>query len=412
MAFEIVMPKMGLTMEEGTILSWLKKEGDAVTQGETILQIETDKVTIDIEAPASGRMGAILSPQGATVPIGQVITHVLVAGEEEPAAAAVSIPPAERATTPEASAGVAPSARRAVAASPVARRVAGELGVDLNTVVGSGPQGRIMEEDVRCAAVVPCLGKGAEAQRSRVAEASPPASPPGVVSRSVRPAQGVRRITAERMTHSFTTTPHFYLSVEADAGSLVKMRERLLAPLEQKAGARVTISDLLVKIVAQTLEEHPEVNAVWDGNGVRSLDTIDVGLAAATDRGLIVPVLRDVNHKSLVQLVRERSALVDKARAGALSLQDVEGGSITLSNLGAFAVDQFSAIINPPQAAILAVGRIKERPFAVEGQLTLRPTVFLTLSIDHRVLDGAQAAQMFSRLVALVEEPYLLMPLD
>ena len=401
MAAEVVMPKLGLTMEEGTILQWVKREGDPVAAGETILQIETDKVTVDIESPVSGTLGPILSPEGATVPVGQVITHVLARGEAAPAARASAAPAAESAAAarePVSGAGAARS--RNVAASPAARRVAAELGVDLATVTGSGPQGRIMEEDVR---------RAAEQRRAKPDTAAGPAvSPP---ARPARPARGVRRITAERMTHSFTTAPHFYLSVEADAASLVKMRERLLAPIEQKAGVRVTVSDLLVKIVAQALEEHPEVNAVWDGADVRTLDTIDLGLAVATERGLIVPVLRDVNHKSLVQLAADRHALVEKARAGTLSLQDVEGGSLTISNLGTFAVDQFHAIINPPQSAILAVGRIKERPFAAEGQLTLRPTVFLSLSIDHRVLDGAQAAQFLGRLTALIEEPYLLMPL-
>ena len=221
----------------------------------------------------------------------------------------------------------------------------------------------------------------------------------------------MRKITAERLTQSFTTAPHFYLSVEADASSTLKMRQRLLDPVEKRAGVRFTISDLLVKITAQALEEHPEVNAVWDSGGIRDLTSIDVGLAVSTDRGLIVPVIRDANHKSLSQIAAERQGLVDKARSGNLALEDVEGGSITVSNLGTFAVDQFNAIINPPQSAILAVGQIKERPVAVDGQLTVRPTVFLTLSIDHRILDGAQAAQFLNRVVELVEEPYLLMPL-
>jgi pyruvate dehydrogenase E2 component (dihydrolipoamide acetyltransferase) len=405
MATEVVMPKLGLTMEEGTILHWRKKPGDQVTQGETILEIETDKVTVDVESPAAGVLGALLSPEGVTVPVGQVITHVLAPGERAPAAGlapaaaegAVEATAVQKAAASETPVAVASaSARRAVPASPIARRLAAELGVDLNSVVGSGPQGRIMEEDVR-----------------RAAEAAKLPAQPHVAAREpASPLSGIRKIAAERLTHSFTTAPHFYLCVEADAASLTKMRERLLAPIQEKAGVRITVSDLLVKIVARAIEEHPEVNAVWDGGGVRSLSTVDIGLAAATERGLIVPVLREANRKSLVQLARERHALVEKARAGNLSLQDVEGGSFTITNLGTFAVDQFNAIINPPQSAILAVGRIKERPFGVEGQLVLRPTVILTLSIDHRVLDGAQAAQFLSRVVALIEEPYLLMPIE
>jgi len=227
----------------------------------------------------------------------------------------------------------------------------------------------------------------------------------------IEPLQGVRKVAAERMVQSFTTAPHFYLSVEANAGLLLGLRESLLVPVEEESGVRLTISDLLVKIAGQTLQEHLEVNAEWADGGVRRLDTINVGLAVATDHGLIVPVFHDVNHKTLAEIAGERDVLTEKARTGKLDLQDLEGGSFTVSNLGMFTVDQFSAIINPPQAAILAVGRIKERPAVVDGRLTVRPTMFLTLSLDHRILDGAEGARFLGRLVALIEEPYLLIAL-
>ena len=395
MATEVVLPRLGLTMEEGTIVRWCKKPGDELVEGETILEIETDKVTAEVEAPTSGSLGPILAQEGMTVPVGQVITHVLAAGEQAPETQPAGVQEVTEATATADGTAPRPKGKgQKVAASPVARRIARELGVDLNTVVGTGPGGRITKEDVR---------------QAKPVEPSIPEVEAG--ERQIKLLQGVRKVTAERLTQSFTTVPHFYLSVEADASSTLKMRQRLLDPVEKRAGVRFTISDLLVKITAQALEEYPEVNAVWDNGGVRDLTSIDVGLAVSTDRGLIVPVIRDANRKSLSQIAAERQGLVDKARSGNLALQDVEGGSITVSNLGTFAVDQFNAIINPPQSAILAVGQIKERPVAVNGQLTVRPTVFLTLSIDHRILDGAQAAQFLSRVVELVEEPYLLMPL-
>jgi pyruvate dehydrogenase E2 component (dihydrolipoamide acetyltransferase) len=262
-----------------------------------------------------------------------------------------------------------------------------------------------MEEDVHRAAC------GSAPQPLPSKQEGPSTPKPIAGEDEVTPLAGIRKVAAERMVQSFTTAPHFYLCVEADAGLLLRMRESLLVPIEEKSGVRLTISDLLIKIAGQALQEHPEVNAIWDQDGVRRLGTVNVGLAVATDRGLVVPVFRDVNHKTLAEIAAERDALAEKARTGRLALQDVEGGSFTISNLGMFAVDQFNAIINPPQAAILAVGRIKERPAVVNGQLTVRPTMFLTLSADHRILDGAEGARFLSRLVTLMEEPYLLMPL-
>ncbi|HBY95997.1 MAG TPA: hypothetical protein DEP84_18920 [Chloroflexi bacterium] len=226
--------------------------------------------------------------------------------------------------------------------------------------------------------------------------------------REVSGLQGLRKATAEHVTRSFATVPHFYLSVEADASLLLRLRDRVAGRIEAEAGVRLTISDLLVKIAARALEEHPRVNATWSGEGILPLDTIDVGLAVATERGLIVPVIRNANHQSLTQIAQSRADVVTRAHQGKLGLQDVQGGSFTISNLGMFRVDQFDAIINSPQSALLAVGRIKERPVAVEGRLAVRPTVFLTLSVDHRVLDGADAARFLDTITALIEEPYLL----
>lgn len=400
------MPQLGLTMEEGTIERWLKKEGDEVEEGEIILEIMTDKVSAEVEAPSSGTLGPILYPEETTVPIGETIAYLLAPGEEAPEverrATEVKADrekpevPTEKPDFPPA---VRPADRKRLRVSPRARRLADELGIDLSAAEGTGPRGRIVEKDVR-----------------RVAEtlaAQAEAAGPAKIAREgeVSPLEGIRKIVAERMVHSFTTAPHFYLSVEVEAGLLLRMRESLVNPVLEETGVRLTISDLLIKIAGEALREYPEVNAVWTEEGVLHLETINVGLAVATDRGLIVPVLRDANQKTLTEIAPERHALTEKARAGELSLQDVENGSLTISNLGMYRVDQFNAIINPPQAAILAVGRIKERPTVVEGQLTVKPTMFLTLSVDHRILDGAAAARFLDRLVALIEEPYLLVSL-
>jgi pyruvate dehydrogenase E2 component (dihydrolipoamide acetyltransferase) len=390
------MPKLGLTMDEGTIIRWLKLPGSEVARGEAIAEIETDKATAVIEAETSGTLGPILVPEGTSVPVGKVIACLVAPGEEAPRPgppAPLAVPNDGVVSEHRAPAPVPQLERGAVPASPRARRLADELRVELSTVVGSGPHGRIIEEDVRRAAE-------RLSQTPREAEAPTPAA-----SGQAKPLRGMRKAAAERMVHSFTTAPHFYLSVEVDASLLLKRRESLLPRIAEQSGVRLTVSDLLIKIAAQALQECPEASAVWADGGVRRLDTINVGLAVATDRGLVVPVLDEVNHKSLREIAVRRHALTEKARAGRLTMQDLEGGGFTISNLGMFAVDRFSAIINPPQAAILAVGRIKERPFVTNGQLTVRPTMCLTLSVDHRILDGAEAARFLGRLVALVEEP-------
>lgn len=397
MATAVLMPKLGLTMDEGTITRWLKQAGSEVAKGDPIAEIETDKATAVIEAEASGTLGPILFPEGTSVPVGQPIAYLAAPGEEVPqagppapsVAANGDVVPEQKAPAP-----VAQLERGTVPSSPRARRLADELRVDLSRVVGSGPEGRIIEEDVRRAAEL-------SSQKPKAAASTPPSSG------QVKPLQGIRKTAAERTVHSFTTAPHFYISVEVDASLLLKRRESLLPRIAEQSGVRLTVSDLLIKIAAQTLQECPEVNAAWADGGIRRLETINVGLAVATDRGLVVPVLHEVNHKSLREIAARRHALTEKARTGRLTLQDLEGGGFTISNLGMFAVDQFSAIINPPQAAILAVGRIKERPFVANGQLTVRPTMCLTLSVDHRILDGAEAGRFLGRLVALVEEPSL-----
>jgi len=385
-------------MEEATIIRWIKREGDPVAKGEAILEIETDKSTVEVDSPASGVMGPLLYPDGTTLPVGEVISHILASGEAIPSISLsytlsepVEVKPADLDKAfPSEGRGLA---GKRILASPVARRVARELGVDINQLIGTGPAGRVMEADVRQAVI-----------RTATIEKPPMPSP---VSQLRKPER-LRRLTAERMVQSFTSAPHFYLTVETDASLLVKMREELITPIESKIGIRLTISDLLVKTAAQALEEHPEVNVLWEGGEVRSMPDVNVGLAVATEQGLIVPVFRQANRQPLAEIVVQRQDLVERARTGSLTPADLEEGSFTITNLGTFAVDQFNAIINPPQAAILAVGRIKDRPVVVGGELAVRPTMVVTLSVDHRILDGAEAALFLDRLVALLEAPYLI----
>jgi pyruvate dehydrogenase E2 component (dihydrolipoamide acetyltransferase) len=451
-AAEIYMPQLGLTMTEGTVIRWLKASGDGVKRGEPVVEIETDKVTTEVEAPADGVLGPILVEEGAVAPIGGLLSHVLQPGESAPGV------PEEAATTPPPEAAVPSTQAEATGvvwdlrgkrniASPRARRIAHELGIDLAQVEGSGPGGRIVEADVRWfveqAKAAPTRispvarrvaeelevdlsqvqGTGAagritkqDVQRARTGSLSPPLRPRQQPMRSpgaVETLKGLRRVVAERMQHSFTTTPHFYLSAEVEATALTRMREGLLTKIEAASGARLTITDILVKVCAQALAEFAEVNVAWaegiEGGGVVRQSEVNVGMAVALDEGLVVPVIRGADKLTLSEIARERGDLVRRARSGKLTFQNLEGGTFTLSNLGMFGVDQFQAIINPPQSAILAVGRIRERPLARDGMVVVRPTVHVTLSVDHRLLNGAQAARFLERVSQLIEEPYLLL---
>jgi pyruvate dehydrogenase E2 component (dihydrolipoamide acetyltransferase) len=387
-------------MEEATIVNWLKEEGDPVNNGESILEIETDKSTVEIEAPAAGKLGKLLYAVGSVVPIGEVIAYVLDPGEELQLQMASPTTPATNESVAQAGEPElqrkkleTPSGR--VGASPVARRLAKELGVDLTSVQGTGPRGRIMEGDVRLVA-----------EQVQTPKPSIQDTPPD--SEEVHPIESIRKLTIERMVHSFSSAPHFYLSVEIDASLLIRMRQRLILKIERITNVRPTISDFLIKIAAQALEEHPDVNATWDKVGIRRINDINIGLAVATDRGLIVPVFHNANQKPLHKITTRRKVMVDQAREGKIGLTDLEGGSFTITNLGTYAVDQFNAIINPPQSVIMSVGRIKDRPVVIEDKIIIKPTMIITLSVDHRVLDGAEAARFLDTMVEITEDPYLI----
>jgi len=370
-------------------LKWLKAPGHAVRKGEPIVEIETDKVTVEIEAPASGVLRDVTARAGDVVPVGKTIALIFAPGEAGAAGPAAPVGPAAGgvptgavASPPPAAPAVKASpagdgtAARLTAASPKARRLAAERGLDVSALRGSGPGGAVLAGDVVAAKVPVAEGVGT-----------------------------VWRIMAERLTASWTTAPHFYLVREVNVSRLVSWRERA----SKHTGARITYTDLLVKLVAATLSQHPGVNASWqDGAIVRNAD-INIGLAVAIDDGLVVPVLHRADTLRLVDIAARREDVVSRAQAGKLRAADIQGGGFTISNLGMYGVDAFTAIVNPPQAAILAVGRIADRVVAVNGQPVVQPTMMLTLSCDHRALDGARGAQFLGALAELIEEPLALL---
>jgi pyruvate dehydrogenase E2 component (dihydrolipoamide acetyltransferase) len=412
----VIMPALELAQETGKVLRWLKRPGEHVRQGEPIVEIETDKVTVELEAPAAGVLQQVSAQPGDVVPVGTTIALIVAAGE-----ASVAAPPAPAgAASPTGGVKASPLARRIAeqhgvdlaqvttatgrvekadvlayvesrrggagngglpAASPKARRLAAEGGVELRALRGSGPGGAVLAADV------------------------PAAAAPTPAAAAAAGVGTVWRIMAERMTASWTTVPHFYLVREVDASRLVAWRVRA----RTQAGARITYTDLLVRLVAAALTQHPRVNVAWRDGAIVPHPEVNVGLAVAIEDGLVVPVVHRADTLSLAAIAARRDDLVSRAQAGRLRPADIQGGGFTLSNLGMYGVDAFSAIVNPPPAAILAVGRLADRVVAVNGQPAVRPTLVLTLSCDHRALDGARAAQFLGALAELIEEPLALL---
>jgi pyruvate dehydrogenase E2 component (dihydrolipoamide acetyltransferase) len=405
----VIMPALELAQETGKVLRWLKAPGEAVSKGEPIVEIETDKVTVEIEAPASGVLREVSARAGDVVRVGTTIALIVAAGEADEAPTVKASPLARKvaeqhgvdlaqvksasgrvekadvlahvaAQRPAAAPGNG-AAPRLAAASPKARRLAAERGVDLAMLSGSGPGGAVLAADVPPAAE----------------RAPAPASAPGVGT--------IWRVMAERMTQSWTTTPHFYLVREVTVGRLAAWRERVSA----QTGARITYTDLLVRILAAAIARHPRVNVAWKDGAIVPSAEINIGLAVAVEDGLVVPVLHRADTLGVADIAARREELVGRAQAGRLRPADVQGGGFTVSNLGMYGVDAFGAILNPPQAAILAVGRIADRVVAVNGRPVVQPTMVLTLSCDHRALDGARAARFLSTLADLIEEPLALL---
>jgi len=381
-------------MTEGTVSEWLKKPGDQVQKGEPLFVVSTDKADMEVESLTDGTLARILVEAGKTVPVKTVVAYIEKTGDEAAAeapgaTAATSLksgstqPPAAEVSAPERFGLAQPARGRQAgrpAASPRARRLARELGADLSTIQGSGPGGRIVEEDVR-----------------KITTGAP--------SRVATPDIRHRQLIAERMTRSIQTIPHFSLAVEVNAEQLLAAQETLKEFVEKATGLKLTLTDLFVNAVGLALAGTPLMNAVWEDGVIRRQSAADVGLAIATERGVVAPVIRNTDTLDPAGIAVRRNELAERARQGRLSLLDLEGGTGTLSNLGMYRVDHFQAIISPGQSFVLAVGMVRIRPWAEGATVTVKPTVVLNLSVDHRVADGATAARFLGRIAEIIENP-------
>lgn len=397
MATAVILPKLDEAMLTGKIVKWVKEEGDWVEKGETILEIETEKVTFEIEAEESGILSKVMVKEGDEVTVGTTIAFILRPGEEAPEVPEpVIVAKGEaRAAVPAASVQVAevPKDARDIKASPVARKIAQEYGVDIATVKGTGPGGRIVREDVLRAV-----------EESKAAVAQPVQEEPRLTEEELVPLSSMREVIARRMTESFQA-PHFYLTIEVDTREFGKTRQQLVPLIENETGIRLTVTDLIIKMVAKALEDNPAMNCAYVDGSVKLFKRIDIGLVTAVEGGLLVPVIRQANQKSLAEIAQARVELTQRARDGKLSMVEMRDSTFTISNLGMFRIDQFSAILQPPEAAILAVGRIANKAVVREGQIVIRPMMTLTLSIDHRVLDGVIGSQFLQSLKDYIENP-------
>jgi len=451
MAAQVILPALGMAQETGIIVRWLKNEGEEVAKGEPLAEIETDKATVEIEAPATGVLANVTDAVGIEIPVGQVIAAILAPGESSQEAGVGRVGPVRGKTSTDGHVtpnveesfpgpAVSPLAARIAAehnldlssiksagrriqradvlahiqdqqarvstttsnarltpASPKARRLAAEQGKDLSTIQGTGPAGAVLVADVLAAKVQPVLAPVAETVKASAGEQRESA------------VSNTWRIMAERMTSSWTSAPHFYLVREVNASRLISWREQI----QKRSTEKVTYTDLFVKIVAAALREHPRLNSSWHEGKIMLNEEIHVGLAVALqfvaprfiEGGLVVPVIHRADELSVQDIARLRKDLVARAQAGKLRPQDIQGGTFTISNLGMYGVDAFNAIINPPQAAILAIGRIAERVVPIAGQPSVQPMVVLSLTCDHRVVDGARGAQFLAVLTEIVEEP-------
>jgi len=396
MAVAVILPKLDEAMLTGKITKWMKKEGDRVEKGEVILEIETEKVSFEIEAEESGILSKIMAQAGDDVPVGATIAFILQPGEKAPevpepvvkAKEEVQVKVPEVVKVP----GVIEQSK-AIKASPLAKNVAKEHNIDLSLVVGTGPEGRITKEDVLQAL-----------EGSRVATTPLVQEEPELAEEEIVPLSSMWKTIARRMTESFQV-PHFYVTVEVEAQELNKTRKQLMPIIESKTGVRLTITDLIIKMAAKALEDNPSVNCTYIDGSAKLFKRADIGLVTSAAGGLFVPVIRNANKKSLFEIAQDRAELVQKARDQKLSLEEMKGSTFTISNMGMFQVDQFTAILQPPEAAMLAMGRITDRAVVRDGEIVIRPMMTLTLSIDHRVLDAVLGANFLQSLKNYIENP-------
>lgn len=359
------MPKLSLTMKEGTVGKWYKKEGDAVEKGEPIVEVISEKATYDLEAPASGVIRKILVEEGFNAPVNAALA--IITAQDE------TIPEAE--ILAEAPTAVLGEEERRVLASPAAKRLAKEYGIDISLVKGSGPEGRIVEEDVR-----------------RFVEETQSALPK---IKQIIPLSGLRKTTAERVSASFKTAPHSTIMMEVNASETVKLHEKL----------QISYTTIITKAVAKALQEKSIINSTLDGDKIKIFEDVNIGVAVATEMGLVVPVIRNANKKALKEIDATIKELTEKARQGKLTKEELSGGTFTVTNLGMYGVDFFTPIINPPEAAILGVGKLAQKPVVTDGRVEVKPVMTLSLSYDHRIVDGAPAAEFLNKVKQFIENP-------
>lgn len=413
MPIEIVLPRVDMGMETGVIGAWKVANGDKVAQGQLLFEINTDKAVMEVDSPAEGIVHGITAKVGDTLPVGTVVAVLYREGEASPGIADTDITQvAPLATSPAApTARVAPAAKldampddSKIRATPIARRLARLAGIDLGPIFGSGPCGRITRADVEGA--IDAAGRSAAVPAAPAAAPAAPAA--GQTSRLI-PFDSIRRITAKRLTQSVQTAPHFYLTANVEMTACNELRRRAAPRIERRIGVRLSLTMLLLRMVAPLLVEHPLLNASAEGEAVRYHDRVDIGVAMERDGRLVVPVLRDVASKSLEEIARDFAVLTASVRDRTIAPSDLGGSTFTISNLGMFGVDAFTAIINPPEAAILAVGRSVDTPVGRNGKIELRPQAAFCLSSDHRIVDGVVAARFMASLREAVEHPETLL---
>jgi pyruvate dehydrogenase E2 component (dihydrolipoamide acetyltransferase) len=399
MAFSVVMPALEMAQETGKLIAWRKQEGDRVTKGEPLLEIETDKAVMEVEAPADGILAGVTGSIGADIPVGQTIAWIVAPGEKPPVEkeSASAAPNARASFQPHEASQAGSVAGSAVQSagghgakiSPKARRLAKELGVDITAVRGSGSGGEILASDVHAHAAAPTATAAEFAKNEGGLEV------PSTLG----------RLMAERTTQSWTTVPHFFVTREIDASALNEYREKRGSEIEGTQQIRITHTDLLVALTARVLLRHLRLNSSWTAEGIRLHAHVNMGVAVAVNDGVVAAVIPDSHIASLAEIAVQRRDVAERARAGKLRPTDIADATFTISNLGMYHVDQFSAIISPPQAAILAVGSIVDRVVAVAGKPAVRPMMTLTLSCDHRAADGARAAKFLNDLAEAVSAP-------
>ena len=401
MAIEIKMPKLGLSMVTGKIGKWLSQEGKPIQKGDALLEIMTDKITNVIEAPADGVLLKIAAVEGAELPIGAVLGVIGAVDETVASFTTHAVSPAEPISKPEIVLPVSHADDAALSGekqkvSPLARKLASAHGIDLSLLTGSGPSGRIVKEDVDKAI--------ADAQTLSAASAKKPVEvPSGQPQFTLTPYSGMRKVIGDNLAHSWAIAPKVDYHVSVDVTAL----QALLKSINQGREDRITITDMMVKIAARALKLRPNINIALDGEQIRHYQAPHIGVAVALEGGLMVPVIKDADAKTLSAVSQERKGLARRAREGQLSMEEMQGGTFTITNVGAYnSVDWFTPIINQPESAILGIGRTVETPVVIDGQVAIRPMMGISLSFDHRLIDGAPAAEFLGVLIQLIENPY------